>query len=258
VNDTATGLPALPMNNQFASLPQRLSVTATTPQQTVTLTQFAKPINVVLRMDDTHGPGGVNRSALFFIPPHAGTWSDAAAMQTSTIGPATFAAVTREIPRSTVAVTHPSQSAMQRVTARLTFSDMFEYSPNLPVNTTAFNNIMNALANNHNRVNLNATLPANDLQSLQRARMLAPTPLMWESAVDILVRFYELRTRRIVSPLTTPQMVVGLNNATPALQQNILKAADIGFFNGGVNPQGALTMGDLMQMLDIIFNDTGY
>jgi hypothetical protein len=76
--------------------------------------------------------------------------------------------------------------------------------------------------------------------------------------VDILVRFYELRTRRPIEPMTPPQMVIGINDAAPALRPSLLKAADIGFITGAVNPRGVLTMGDLMIMLDIIITDTGY
>jgi len=69
------------------------------------------------------------------------------------------------------------------------------------------------------------------------------------------VRFYELRTRRIIQPMTTPQMLIGLQDATPALQQNLLKAADIGFVSGAIRPRGGLTMGELMIMLDVLLTD---
>jgi hypothetical protein len=210
-------------------------------------------------MRDTVGPDGVTRSALFYTTPQLGNWQDTAAMRTQTLQPATYAAVIRELPRTAdTVIADPSLPAMQRVTARITFTDLFEYNPNTVVNAQAFNNIMHALANDQARVTLNAVLNNNDRQSLERARLLAPSPLTWEEAIDILVRFYELRTRRVITPMTLPDMVRGLNNATPALQQSILKAADIGFVTGAVNPQGAFTMGELMGILDILIADIGF
>jgi hypothetical protein len=257
VNAEGTGLPALPMNNRYITLPQRLSVTAVTPIRTLTLNEFALPIEVAALSDDTMGPDGVTRVALFSATTQAGGWRDNAAMRTNTLRPGTFATVMREEPQTT-APNDPSLPAMQRVTARLTFLDMFEYNPRVMVNSGMFNNIINALANNRSTVTMNANLSNAERQSLERARMLAPTALAYESAVDILVRFYELRTRRIIEPITTPGMLIGFDEATPALQQSLLKAADIGFITGRIDPHRALTMGELMVMLDIIITDTGY
>ncbi|MCL2203952.1 MAG: hypothetical protein FWB88_08435 [Defluviitaleaceae bacterium] len=257
VNPEATGLPALPMNNRYTTLPQRLLVQAITPSRTLTLNEFARPVEIHLQLDDLVGPDGVVRAGLFHTTPQTGRWQDAGGMTMQTQRPVTVAAVTREAPRAT-APQDPTMEAMERVTANLTFTDMFEYNPRMTVNANAFNNVMNALANNANTVTLNATLSAAQRQSLQRGRFLAPENLTWEAAVDILVRFYELRTRHVIQPMTTPQMVIGLDAATPAMRQNILKAADIGFFTGRITPQGALTMGDLMSMLDIILMNTVY
>ncbi|MCL2188507.1 MAG: fibronectin type III domain-containing protein [Defluviitaleaceae bacterium] len=256
-NAQGTRLPELPMNNVYVTLPQQLVVTAATPQRSVTLTEFAQPINIQLQLNDIVQPDGVVRASLFFTSPQQAQWQDAAGMRTQTRRPVTVAAVSREAPRN-VAPADPSRAAMERVTARLTFTDLFEYNPRATVSAEAFNNVMLALANNRASVTLNAPISNADRQSLARARFEAPASVTWEQAVDILIRFYELRTRRVIQPMTTPQMVTGINNATPALQQSILKAADIGFISGTINPHGALTMGDLMVMLDIVIMDTDF
>jgi hypothetical protein len=257
VNADASGLPALPQNNRYAVLPQRLTVTAVTPQRTLTLNDFARPIEVASNLNETTGPDGINRTSLFFTTPQTGNWQDAAGMRMTTLRPGTFAAVSREVPR-TSAANDPSFTAMQRVTSRLTFTDMHEYNPRIAVDSAAFNNVMGALANNRSSVTMGAFLSAGERQDLERARFIAPADLTYERAVDILVRFYELRTRRVIEPMTAPQMLIGINDASPAMRQSLLKAADIGFISGAVNPAGAFTMGDLMVMLDIIITDTNY
>ncbi|MCL2603291.1 MAG: hypothetical protein FWD90_02300 [Defluviitaleaceae bacterium] len=253
----ASGLPALPPNNRFASLPQRLSVTAVTPQRTLTLSEFARAVEVTAPSEHMTGPDGIIRMGLFFTSPQTGNWQDAAGMRMATLRSGTFAAVSREVPQTNLP-NDPSLPAMQRVTARLTFTDMHEYNPRMAVSSAAFNNIMHTLANNRSSVTMGAHLPAADRQSLERARMLAPAALTYEQATDILVRFYELRTRRAIEPMTTPQMVIGIDRTSPVFSQNLLKAADIGFITGTINPGGAFTFGDLMVMLDIIITDTGF
>jgi hypothetical protein len=264
LNQDAAGLPALPNNNRFATIPQRLTVTAVTPQRTLTLNDFAKPIDITLSMDGLITPDGIN-TGMFFAPPQAGNWLDTNApysfasnhLRTQVSRPGTIAAVVRETPHTTRPA-DPTVPAMNRVTARLTFTDMFEYNPHGLVSANGFNQVMNALSNNRSAVNMSASLSSAERQGLERARFLAPADLTREAATDILVRFYELRTRRIIEPMTTAQMVPGISDATPSLRNSLLKAADIGFITGPVSPGGALTMGDLMVMLDIIIMDTGF
>ena len=260
VNETGDGLPSLALNNHFTSLPQQLRISAETPQRTLVMTDFARPLPVRMHLHDIMQPGGMMRTGLFYTTPQLGAWQDTAGMSGSVRTPATFAGISREMPNvpPTVPAQHPAMAAMERVSARMTFTDLFEFNPGAPVHTAAFNNIMNALANNQRSVTLNAPLSAAASQSLDRGRFLATGNLTYEAAVDILVRFYELRTRQVINPMSSPQMVIGIANATPALHQSLLKAADIGFITGPINPHAPLTLGELMMMLDIILTDTGF
>jgi len=103
---------------------------------------------------------------------------------------------------------------------------------------------------------MNRALPAADLQSLTRARMAAPANLTWEAAADRLVRLYELQTRQVIQPMTTPATLPGFNNVSAAYQQSVLKAADIGFVNTPLQPGRELTMADMMHMMDIVMVDS--
>ena len=86
--------------------------------------------------------------------------------------------------------------------------------------------------------------------------MYVPGPTVTrEAAMVVMVNLYEQMTRRIINP--TVAAPPDLLNADPENQNAIMKAAHLGFFSGAANPHGTLTMGDFMQMLDIIIMDAG-
>ncbi|MCL1885111.1 MAG: hypothetical protein FWF81_15310 [Defluviitaleaceae bacterium] len=254
-------LPPLVTNTEFATVPQRFQVTAATPRRTATLTTFARPVQIVLPVEDHITPDGL-RTGLFINDLQTATWRDTngdfnfadrtltAEMQT----PSTFAGITRNAP-PTAENNHPANAPMQRVSSRLTITDMVTFDPNRYVTANEFNNIVNALISGRTSVALGAPIPASAIQSLTRSRMLAPTDLTREAALDIMVRLYENRTRQILTPMTSAASVPGMQNATPALTRNLRIAADLGFITGPLEPQGRLTMGELMSMVDIIILD---
>ena len=261
---TDQGLPTLQPNTRYASIPQEIRVQAVTPDRTVTMDTFARPVEVILPMDDFDTPYGTN-TGLFFNGA-AGGWrdvSDSFSFAANTVRggvqtPGTFAAITREAPPTPdTAANDPSQTAMRRVTSRFTITDMMQFNPNQHVTAQEFNNMLLAITNDDRSVTFGRSVSRSNAQSLQRARMYAPQDLNRETAMDILVRLYELRTRQVIRPMSDVGSVPGLANATQALQQNLLKAADIGFITGPLQPQGALTMGEFMHMLDIIITDAG-
>jgi len=258
-------LPTLSPNTRYATVPQELRVQAITPNRTVRMDTFARPVEVILPMDNFDTPDVGMNTGLFFNGA-AGGWesiSGALTLANTVRGgiqqPGTFAAISRQTPpvASPEAESHPSTIAMQRVTSRMTITDMNQFNPNQEVTADAFNNIVLALSNGRTSVTIGQAISNNDAQSLRRARMYAPQNLTREVAMDIMVRQYELRTRQVLRPMATAGAVPGLSSASPELQQNLLKAADLGFINGPFQPEGALTMGELMNMVDIIMMDAG-
>jgi hypothetical protein len=257
-----SGLPNVGVNNRFTMPPQRLAVTARTPQRTLNMDSFARPIGVILPMDTLIAPHG-EHAALFYHAPHLGGWQDLNGQYSfvnNTITghsqrPGTFAGVTREAPPATVP-NHPSYNAMRRVTSRITITDMTQFNPSEPVSVEVFNNFVNALAHNRTSVTMFASMSSADSRDLGRARLLAPNNSR-EATIDVLVRLYELQTQRIIQPMTNPATLPGFGTVSAPFQQSMLKAADIGFITGTLMPQGVLTMGDLMIMLDIIIQDAG-
>lgn len=262
LNMAESGFPPVATNTDFATFPTRLTVSVITPQRTVNLDTFARPIEIVLQVEQHIGPDGL-RTGLFTVNPATASWKDTQGrfsfaentISSAIQAPTTFAGIARNAPL--IETQHPSNAAMKRVTTRMTITDMTTFTPNREVTANKFNNIVNALAANRTTVTLGATLPATATRSLTNARLLAPQNLTREAAIDIMVRLYENRTRQVLMPMSAGASIPGLQNATPALHRNLRIAADIGFILGPLEPYGRLTMGELMGMVDIIIQDSG-
>ena len=270
LNSVQGTLPALATNTSYATVPQALNIRIVADNgRQINLNTFSRPIEVRLPMDNHIAPYGVN-TGLFISGSGIHGWEEIGGTvnpATNTISgglnrPATVAGITRVTPptsESGGAQNHPSFGAMQRVTSRMTFTDMIEFDPAEIVSANAFNNVMAAMLHNRNTVTMGANLPASESRAMENARFLAPQnqSLTREQAMDIMIRFYELRTQQVLQPMTTPEMVPGMMNVSDQFLPNMLKAADLGFISGPVFPQGELTMGELMTMLDIVIQDVG-
>jgi hypothetical protein len=263
MNTNPQNLPDLLTNTSYATAPQRLSVTAHTPDRRITMETFARPLDIILPMEDHITPVGAN-TGLFQSGANIRGWQDmngqfsfaANTLRAQTQRPATFAGISRNAPPAS-AEADANNVALQRVTSRLNITDMTTFNPNREVTANEFNNIVNALVNNRTTVTMGAQLSAANTRSLTNARLLAPQNLTREAAIDIMVRLYENRTRQVLTPMTPAASIPGLQNAAPATHRNMRVAADLGFITGPLEPHGRITMGELMDMVDIIIQDAG-
>ncbi|MCL2840518.1 MAG: hypothetical protein FWE05_07055 [Defluviitaleaceae bacterium] len=264
-----TDMPTLGTNLAHAMPPQRLAVRAQTPQRNVTMTTFARPIEIILPMDNHVSPAGTT-AALFHSGAGVQGWQDmnghfsfANNQLTATVSsPGTFSGVTRHAPptqgtggTTTAPVANP---ALTGVTSRLNITDLHTFNPNQGVSANAFNNIIHAVAHRQTTATMGGTLTPAQTQALQRSNLLAPNVLIRETAIDILVRLYGLQTGQVLTPMTAETSIPGIGNASQELRRNIRIGADIGFISGPLDPQGNLTMGDLMHMLNILMIDAGW
>ncbi|MCL2224167.1 MAG: hypothetical protein FWB96_04260 [Defluviitaleaceae bacterium] len=267
INNVDSGMPPLVTNTEFATVPQRFSVSAMTPQRTENLNTFARPVIVELPVERHTGPDGL-RTGLFVNDPNTASWRDtqgqfsffANSLSSGIQNPTTFAGISRVTPPMAVPQTPanaPAVQAMERVATRFTLTDMTSFNPSHPVTANEFNNIVNALVTGNSSATMGATIPPANVSSLTRARLHAAADPTRETAMDIMVRLYENRTRQILTPMTPEDSVPGIQNANPALRNNLRKAADIGFITGPLEPNSRLTMGEMMNMVDIIIIDAG-
>jgi len=258
------GMPVLSANMSHAIPPQRLTVSARTPNRTVNMNTFARPIDIVFPMDNHVTPHGESAS-LFRSGAGVAGWQDmngrysfatnSVTSQTST--PGIFTGVVRQAPPSTGG-NNAVNNAMTRVTSNINITDLFSFNPNQAVSATAFNNIINAVANRSTTVTMAGSLSAADSQALSRANLLASNNLTREAAVDIIVRLYERQTRQSLTPMSTLSSIPGGSGTGSAFQRNVRIASDLGMISGPFAPQGSLTMGELMVMLDILIQDAGW
>jgi hypothetical protein len=249
-------LPQIQTNTSYATAPQRLHVTAHNAVRNIRMDTFARPLRIILPVTDTN-------VGLFHAGENINGWQDMNAqfsfvnnsLSAEIQRPAIFAAIERNTPP--IQTPSPSNEAMRRVTARLNFTDLTNFDAAREITANEFNNIVNAVVQNRSSVTMGANIPAANIQSLTRSRMLAPSDLTRETAIDILVRLYENRTRQVLTPMSPIASIPGAQNATQSLQRNLRIAADIGFITGPLEPRGRFTMGEMMHMLDIIYQDMG-
>jgi hypothetical protein len=262
LNGVSAGMPPLQTNTSFATIPQRLTVSAITPARTANLTTFARPINVELPVEDFITPDGM-RTGLFVSDPNTASWRDAGgqldfinnSISSGIRTPSTFAGISRNAPPM-LEPQNPANAPMQRVSSLLTITDMVVFDPNRQISANEFNNIVNAVMTGSSSVTMGAQLPAASERSMRNARLLAPQDLTREAAIDIMVRLYENRTRQILTPMSSVDSIPGMQNASPAFVRNLRIAADLGFITGPLEPRDRLTMGEMMNMVDIIKMDS--
>jgi hypothetical protein len=265
LNSLQSGMPPLTPNTSFATIPNRLMIQARTPRRTENLTTFARPIEIVLPVETHMSPEGL-RTGLFVADTNTASWRDTMgqfnfANNTLSFGvqtPTTFAGITRNAPPALIAQNQPNQStqALNRVSARMTITDLTNFNPSREVTANEFNNIVNALVNNRTTATIGNQLTPAEARSLTNARLFAQN-ITHAAALDIMVRLYENRTRQILTPMTSAASIPGIQNASAAQHRNIRIAADLGMLTGPLEPNARLTMGDLMNMADIVITDSG-
>ena len=252
------GLPSIHTNTNFAASPSRLEVRA---NQNI-LQSFARPLTISFPLEGNMTPTGISAD-LMFSSPQTGGWQNMNStinyhnetIDALTHNPGTIAPIIRTAPP--IENNNNISSPIQTVTNRLTITDMLQFNPNAIVTTQQFNNFVHAIGTGQRNMTMNTNLSNAERQTLERARLFVNGNLTREVAMDTLVRLYELRTHQIIRPVTTVSQVPGMQNVTATLQNNLLKAADIGFITGPLIPQGQINMGELMHMLEIIIIDAG-
>jgi len=265
LNSNPAGLPGIMSNASYAIPPQRLSVSAHTPQRSLSLSTFARPIDIVLPMENHVSPLGAN-TALFQAGSGIQGWQDmqgnfsfaANSLHAQAHQPGIFTGITRQAPPTVGNVTPVVDTAMQRVTSRMTITNLHSFNSSQEVAANAFNNIVNAVLHRNTTVTMGAVLPQSDVQALTRRGFLMQDGFTREEAINILIQVYALQTGQLLNPMSPPESIPGLDNANPDFHRNLRIAADIGFITGPLIPHGSLTMGEMMNMLDIIFQDAGW
>lgn len=247
----------------YASAPRQINAQLITSTRTLNFENFAQPLQLAfalegqaLLMDQNVG--------LYTQTMWTQGWERLAAshspvtgeMMFSTYRAGNFAAIAQAAPMQVMPM-HPSRDAFLRVNATVAITDMPAFDPTEPVSGNVFNNMVAAVAMGRTSVAVYSHVDQADAQTLARAGIFVPANVVSrEAAFASLVTLYERRIGRTIQPWDSAGPP-DLGSASPANHLAIVKAADLGFFDGAARPTEALTMGDFMMILDIIILDAG-
>ncbi|MDR3239084.1 MAG: fibronectin type III domain-containing protein [Clostridiales bacterium] len=264
--------PRLSRGETYISKPQKLSIRIVTPSRTVDIQRTAAPIQLDFKLNDPMERNFFN-IGVYTAEAGSSVWRRLAA---ETDNPITKlrAAITETDYYTAIAAQTPViaqyadtrlREALQRVSAKLRFTDMETVIPNAAVSANAFNQLAAALVYNRKSVAISEPLSRASFDALAKAKLLADMQqgtVSREAAIHTMVRIYELKSQRSVSGITNLEgtAYADIAQAAPEYQRSLQKAARIGFLEetyaretAGVNPKGTLLMADLIKMIDKIF-----
>jgi hypothetical protein len=198
--------PELGRGENYASSPQRLAVTVTTPRRELRLEQFAKPIEIGLRLNEPAYNYASNVSAYRADMNTAG-WAmldarpseDYRSLVFDAVEPASFAAIAATAP---AVAPLPGQwnadpqvrEAVMAVGKRIRIEDIGVISPGSVVSAEQFNQLAAAIAYNRGGVKLGAPLELAAAGALAKAGMyLQGSPVQHYQALNVMARLYELK-----------------------------------------------------------------
>ena len=263
LSNDRSNLPTLGPEDDYISPPVKIAAEVTTPTRTVNITQFASPVNLNMAVSG-QAPTANRNIGQYLSTANTGGWerTNAAfnsitnAFNANTLFAGAYSGIALAAAPPSYGPPDATRAAMERVRAELNITDMTAYDASQPASLNNINNLIAATANNRTSVAMNRDLPTADINTLSRARLLVPVNSQ-EAVINSLVTLYELKTKRVINPSQTTANTpyTGIRNASVANQRNLLKAADIGMLDASFNPRAAVTMGELMTMLDIILMD---
>ena len=262
----------------LTSRPHRLTVEFEQGIHSVMVTEFAQPVTIVMTMPPGHdldansiagyinhpGTGGWRRLQSDFRPPAPFTITGpsipcalgSVSFDTRELG--SFAVMSTPAAEN-VGATAVTLPAMQRVNTHLRINDLVNYNENQAIHPNQFNQLVAAAAMREQDINMNSPLDMGTWQSLGRSGMLVPGDgtVSRQEGIASLVRLIEVRSGSAVSffPGLAQSSFADMGTVSPERLEAMLKAEALGFIRGmTVNPNGELTFGDVMHILDIILS----
>lgn len=257
-----TSAPILAYNQSFTSSPQQLKISILKNGITKPISYLGSDMNLDIKLNSRTAFLDNNVS---IYKNNANNWQKMSSVYNSEKG--SLALKTKDINTfSTIETStkfNDKTGNLGAVNRRIIIKDLNNANLNLPISTVQFNNIVAGVANGKKEIYINNALSTQDFNSLKKSGMfLDGSVVSREAGINILIKLYEMKTKASFKPdsniNTTP--FKDIRNANRAYQLNLIKAGDIGFFGNStlVNPKSTLTMKDMLYMIDIILEDSGY
>ncbi len=266
VVEMPTNVPPISGTQALASIAQKVSVSVATKTGVIQLKNTEKDMSITMKLNNNAITTNKN-VGLFVDTDTTDKWQRTNGVfdapnklflcNTKTLGSYAIIADTLMATSSDIQNANATNSVM----TRMNINNSSALRLDAPVTSDQFNNIVSAVANGKKDVDMNAPLSQVDFAALKRSNLLVMSNTMSrEQGVSTLVKLYESKTkaRIAVSGSVGTSSYTDIKNADPKYQTDLLKAASIGFFKqGSANPKAALTLGDMLYMVDIIMLDSG-
>ncbi len=258
-------------SQKYLSSPKTVKINVVTPTRNVAVTNAATPLKVSMKLDNRKDLLDKNVDGYVFdgtipdwqrVPTNYDKENGVVSFDSTKVG--IYSVIALEAPNASTSVSDWSYNAYVSVCSKLNMKDLKTYVPNSAVTPQAFNNIISAVANNRKDVTLKDTLAQKDKTALTKAGMYASDEnqtVTRQVAISALVSLYEAKTKRAVKNYTPLEesSYYDVAYADPAYVKNLLKADQIGFYTendmGAARVDEELTYGELMYMLDIVYQD---
>jgi hypothetical protein len=173
---------------------------------------------------------------------------------------ATFAAVWSWAPTPMIG-NDEAHAATLFVNSQIRITDLERYNPNSVVMVNHIHNMILAVTRRDTSVALNGTISAADRQSLERAGLWLDAAGLLVTRQDVMsafVRLYELRAGITIFTPPTQSALADTNLVTAANATAWRQAESLGFLGWTAvgRPNANLTIGELMQIMEIILRDS--
>ena len=263
LSENPQNLPPLNYNQTYATTPQQIKITLQNNGKSSQLSYLGSDMNVFMKLktrdltleNNVGAYRNIGNNVWDRLPSSYSTETGMHNVKTNRLG--NYATITNGVKQN-----NPTE-IQTSVNNKIVFTDAANLDVNSPISTVQFNNIVCAIIDGKQEVAINGGLSDSQYNSLKNSGMLLQGSVVArEAGINSLVKLYELKTKTKYEATeninTTPYK--DIKNANKAYQQNLIKAGELGFYKEAsrVNPKDVMTISQMLDMVDIILQDTGY
>lgn len=260
-------VPSLSGTEAYASVPQKVSITVTTPTRTVNMTNTGTDMAIGIKLNHRYAVMDANVGA-YVSDANTGGWSrlngsyDRASGKVSISSRklAYYSAIAKETPTLFEADSSVTNNVIN-VTTKLDIRDLPSLNPNDVIHPNQFNLLILAVSKNQLSVSINSQMSDGDISSLGKAGILVTgSNVTREAGINALVRLYENKTKPVKGyPKANESSFSDISGVSQPFLTSMLKAEEIGMLDkyDTLEPKKDMTFADVFYILDIIIADAG-
>ena len=260
-----TDMPILPHNQTYVSTPQKISVFVKNKNNKTQIAYTGVDMNMSLKLNNelalknmvvfafrnTFGTNGWQK-----INSNYDSSNKTFNVKSNQLG--TYAIIAT---KNLLTTTSNNKDIVDNFNSNLQILNKNELNLHDFASSTQLNNILLAIANETQQVDLNKPISNEGANTLKRAGIFVhETNPTREASINSLVRLYEIKTKHFIQPTISINntQFKDVKNVNPKYQKNILKAIEIGFFDENlIKPKNNITLYEVIKIVNIIIDDSG-